>query len=172
MLKGVCLSGARTTAMVMFILTGAFILNSVLAILGVPYAISKAVAASGLTPTATMILIVVFYLILGTFMDGFAMMVTTIPVILPILKTMNIDLIWFGVIAVLLTEAALISPPEGLNLYVIHGLRAGAPPARKQTIMDVYVGVLPFFAAMLVAIVLVMLFPQLALWLPTTMHGS
>ena len=172
MLKAVCLSGARTTAMVMFILTGAFILNSVLAILGVPYAISKAVAASGLTPTATMILIVVFYLILGTFMDGFAMMVTTIPVILPILKAMNVDLIWFGVIAVLLTEAALISPPEGLNLYVIHGLRAGGAPARKQTIMDVYVGVLPFFAVMLVAIVLVMLFPQLALWLPTTMHGN
>ena len=172
MLKAVCLSGARTTAMVMFILTGAFILNSVLAILGVPYAISQAVAASGLTPTATMILIVVFYLILGTFMDGFAMMVTTIPVILPILKTMDVDLIWFGVIAVLLTEAALISPPEGLNLYVIHGLRAGGPPARRRTIMDVYVGVLPFFMAMIGAIVLVMVFPQLALWLPTTMHGN
>lgn len=172
MLKAVCLSGARTTAMVMFILTGAFILNSVLAILGVPYAISQAVAASGLTPTATMILIVVFYLILGTFMDGFAMMVTTIPVILPILKAMNVDLIWFGVIAVLLTEAALISPPEGLNLYVIHGLRAGGEPTRNQTIMDVYIGVLPFFLAMVAAIVLLMVFPQLALWLPTTMHGN
>jgi tripartite ATP-independent transporter DctM subunit len=171
MLKAVCLSGARTTAMVMFILTGAFILNSVLAILGVPYAISQAVAASGLTPTATMLLIVVFYLVLGTFMDGFAMMVTTIPVILPILKTMNVDLIWFGVIAVILTEAALISPPEGLNLYVIHGLR-GSGPVRKQTIMDVYVGVMPFFIAMILAIGLLMLFPQLALWLPTTMHGN
>jgi tripartite ATP-independent transporter DctM subunit len=171
MLKAVCLSGARTTAMVMFILTGAFILNSVLAILGVPYAISQAVAASGLTPTATMLLIVVFYLVLGTFMDGFAMMVTTIPVILPILKTMNVDLIWFGVIAVILTEAALISPPEGLNLYVIHGLR-GSGPARTQTIMDVYVGVMPFFIAMILAIGLLMLFPQLALWLPTTMHGN
>lgn len=173
MLKAVCLSGARTTSMVMLILTGAFILNSVLAILGVPYAISQAVAGSGLSPTATMVLIVVFYLVLGTFMDGFAMMVTTIPVILPILKTMNIDLIWFGVIAVILTEAALISPPEGLNLYVIHGLRGRATvEERRHTIMDVYIGVMPFFLAMIGAIVLLMFFPQLALWLPTTMRGS
>jgi tripartite ATP-independent transporter DctM subunit len=173
MLRTVCLSSARTTSMIMLILTGAFILNSVLALLGVPYAISQWVAGSGLSPSATMILIVVFYLILGTFMDGFAMMVTTIPVLLPILKTMNVDLIWFGVIAVILTEAALISPPEGLNLYVIHGLRE-APGARqrKRTIMDVYLGVLPFFLAMIAAIVLLMIFPDLALWLPRTMKGG
>ncbi|MBI4242250.1 MAG: TRAP transporter large permease subunit, partial [Candidatus Rokubacteria bacterium] len=158
---------------VMLILTAAFILNSTLAILGVPYAISKAVASWGLTPTGTLIILVVFYLFLGTFMDGFAMMVTTIPVILPILKTMNIDLVWFGVIAVILTEAALISPPEGLNLYVIHGLRQnpGGEEARG-TILDVYLGVLPFFLMMLMGIALIILFPQIALWLPTTMKGS
>ncbi len=171
MMKGVCLATARTTGMIMFILTGAFILNSVLALLGIPYAISKMVAESGLSPTATMILIVIFYLILGTFMDGFAMMVTTIPVLLPILKTMNVDLIWFGVIAVLLTEAALISPPEGLNLYVIHGLR-DTPGQAKRTIMDVYIGVMPFFLAMIGAIVLLMIFPEIALWLPRTMKGN
>lgn len=114
----------------------------------------------------------VFYLVLGTFMDGFSMMVTTIPVILPILKTQNIDLVWFGVIATILTEAALISPPEGLNLYVIHGLRERGAEARKSTIMDVYVGVMPFFVMMIVAIILLMVFPQIALWLPTTMKGS
>jgi TRAP-type C4-dicarboxylate transport system permease large subunit len=105
-------------------------------------------------------------------MDGFAMMVTTIPVILPILKTMNVDLVWFGVIAVILTEAALISPPEGLNLYVIHGLRESSAVRGSRTIMDVYVGVLPFFIAMILAIVVLMLFPDIALWLPTTMKGS
>ena len=157
----------------MLILTAAFILNSTLAILGVPYAISQAVASWGLTPTGTLVILVIFYLALGTFMDGFAMMVTTIPVILPILKTMNIDLIWFGVIAVILTEAALISPPEGLNLYVIHGLRQNpAGGGQKRTIMDVYIGVLPFFLMMLVGIALIILFPQIALWLPTTMKGS
>jgi len=173
MLREVCLSTARTTSMVMLILTGAFILNSTLAILGVPYAISRAVASWGLTPTVTLAILVVFYLVLGTFMDGFAMMVTTIPVILPVLKTMQIDLVWFGVIAVILTEAALISPPEGLNLYVIHGLRDRAGGGQAGgTIMDVYVGVLPFFLTMILAIVLLMAFPQLALWLPTTMRGS
>jgi len=173
MLREVFLSSVRTTAMVMLILTAAFILNSTLAILGVPYAVSKAVASWGLTPTTTLIILVVFYLFLGTFMDGFAMMVTTIPVILPILKTMNIDLVWFGVIAVILTEAALISPPEGLNLYVIHGLRQnpGGEEARG-TILDVYLGVLPFFLMMLMGIALIILFPQIALWLPTTMKGS
>jgi len=172
MLKAACLSSARTTAMIMLILTGAFILNSVLAILGVPYAISQAVATSGLSQAQTMILIVVFYLVLGTFMDGFAMMVTTIPVILPILKTLDVDLIWFGVIAVLLTEAALISPPEGLNLYVIHGLRGQREATSRRTIMDVYLGVLPFFLAMILAVALIMVFPQIALWLPTTMRGA
>lgn len=173
MLRDVFLSSARTTAMVMLILTGAFILNSTLAILGVPYAISKAVASWGLTPLTTVGILVIFYLVLGTFMDGFAMMVTTIPVILPLLKTQNIDLVWFGVIAVLLTEAALISPPEGLNLYVIHGLRAKqAAGENKRTIMDVYVGVLPFFLMMLGAIALLVAFPQIALWLPTTMKGN
>ena len=173
MVKAVCLASARTTSMIMLILTGAFILNSVLALLGVPHAISQWVAGSGLSPLATMILIVIFYLILGTFMDGFAMMVTTIPVLLPILKTMNVDLIWFGVIAVLLTEAALISPPEGLNLYVIHGLR-DTPGANqpKRTIMDVYIGVMPFFLAMIAAIVILMIFPEIALWLPRTMKGG
>jgi tripartite ATP-independent transporter DctM subunit len=172
MLKVVCLASARTTAMIMLILTAAFILNSVLGLLGIPHAISRAVAASGLSPTATMILIVLAYLALGTFMDGFAMMVTTIPVLLPILKTMNVDLIWFGVIAVLLTEAALISPPEGLNLYVIHGLRQAPAQRAGRTIMDVYIGVLPFFVAMLLAIVILMVFPEIALWLPRTMLGG
>ncbi|MBI4587348.1 MAG: TRAP transporter large permease subunit [Candidatus Rokubacteria bacterium] len=172
-LKEVFLASARTTAMVMLILTAAFILNSTLGILGVPQAVTRTVAAWGLSPTATVLVLIGFYLILGTFMDGFAMMVTTIPVILPVLKTMNVDLVWFGVIAVILTEAALISPPEGLNLYVIHGLREkrGAGSDRK-TIMDVYIGVLPFFLMMLVGIALLVAFPQIALWLPTTMKGN
>jgi tripartite ATP-independent transporter DctM subunit len=170
MLRAVILSSARTTAMIMLILTAAFILNFTLSILGVPHRLSEGVAAMGLGPTATLLILIGFYLLLGTFMDGFAMMVTTIPVILPILKAQHIDLVWFGIIIVILTEAALISPPEGLNLYVIHGLRArGRREEENPTIMDVYVGVLPFFAAMIVAIGIVVAFPAIALWLPSTM---
>lgn len=172
MLRQVFLSTARTTSMVMLILTGAFILNSALSILGVPQTLSRLLVSWGLSPAALMLTLVVFYLILGTFMDGFAMMVTTIPIILPLLKTAQIDLVWFGVIAVILTEAALISPPEGVNLYVMHGLRQPTETRGAQrSIMDVYVGVMPFFFAMLFAIALIMLFPEIALWLPNTMKG-
>ncbi len=93
MLRGVFLSTARSTAVVMLILTGAFVLNSTFALLGIPHAISQAVAAMKLTPLATIGVLVALYLVLGTFMDGFAMMVTTIPVILPVLKAQNIDLV-------------------------------------------------------------------------------
>jgi C4-dicarboxylate transporter, DctM subunit len=171
MLRSVFLSSARSTAVVMLILTGAFVLNSTFAILGIPYAISKAVTGMNLTPSATIAMLVILYLILGTFMDGFAMMVTTIPVILPVLKAQNIDLVWFGVIAVMLTEAALISPPEGLNLYVIQAFRKPAA-GTKGTIMDVYIGVIPFFIMMMLGIALVIVFPQLAVWLPNTMRGN
>jgi C4-dicarboxylate transporter, DctM subunit len=172
MLKEVILSSSRTTAMIMLILTAAFILNFTLSILGVPHRLSQGVANMGLGPGGTLLILIGFYLLLGTFMDGFAMMVTTIPVILPILKSQNIDLVWFGIIIVILTEAALISPPEGLNLYVIHGLRRPGPEQASGTIMDVYIGVMPFFVAMIVAIGIVVLFPQIALWLPSTMFQN
>lgn len=173
MLRAVFLSSARSTAMVMLILTAAFLLNSAFAILGIPYAVSKAVVAMQLTPATTILALVILYLVLGTFMDGFSMLVTTIPVVLPLLKAQNIDLVWFGVIAVMLTEAALISPPEGLNLYVIQGFRpAGETGTPQRTIWDVYVGVTPFFLIMCLGIALVMLFPALAVWLPNTMRGN
>ena len=172
MLKAACLSSARTTAMIMLILTAAFVLQSILALLGMPYAISRAVTSWGLTPTTFLVVVILFYLVLGMFMDSFSIMVTTIPVILPILKSMQIDLVWFGVLAVILTEAGLITPPFGLNLFVIQGLRQRtAGQVGEGTIRDVYTGVLPFFAMMLVLIVLLMLFPQIAVWLPTTMMG-
>jgi C4-dicarboxylate transporter, DctM subunit len=171
MLKAAFLSSARSTAVVLLIVTAAFLLNSTFAILGIPYAVAKAITAMQLTPAVTMVAIVALYLVLGTFMDGFSMMVTTIPVILPILKAQNFDLIWFGVLAVMLTEAALISPPEGLNLYVIQAFRTKGPQGQAAgTIMDVYIGVLPFFAAYVLGIAMVIWWPQLATWLPATMR--
>ena len=118
-------------------------------------------------------MLVVLYLVLGTFMDGFSMMVTTIPVILPLLKAQNIDLVWFGVIAVMLTEAALISPPEGLNLYVIQGFRKSARrigPRHDHGRLPRRHPVLP--RSWPSASLLVILFPALAVWLPTTMKGN
>jgi TRAP-type C4-dicarboxylate transport system permease large subunit len=172
MLRAACLASARTTAMIMLILTAAFVLQSVLALLGMPYALSRTVTSWGLSPTTFLLVVILFYLLLGMFMDAFSIMVTTIPIILPILKSLGIDLVWFGVLAVILTEAGLITPPFGLNLFVIQGLRqrTGGPPG-SGTIRDLYVGVLPFLGMMLCLIVLLMIFPQIALWLPTTMMG-
>ena len=122
----------------------------------------------------------VFYLILGTFMESFAMMVTTVPILLPALQQAGVDLIWFGIIMVLLVEAALISPPEGINLYVIHGVRQDVDCeraestngiARESTIKDVWIGVLPFIACIALVIGLVLAVPKTALWLPDLIYG-
>jgi TRAP-type C4-dicarboxylate transport system permease large subunit len=121
------------------------------------------------------IFLIVFYLLLGTFMESLSMMVTTIPILVPALKASGVDLVWFGVIMVILVEAALISPPEGINLYVIHGIRKSVQEEAGQesgTIIDLYLGVLPFMLGMAIAIALVVAFPQLALWLPNLMKGT
>jgi C4-dicarboxylate transporter DctM subunit len=172
MLKEALLSTVTTTSMIMLILSAAFILNFVLAHLGAPATLARAVGAAGFNQLQMVLVLIGFYLLLGTFMDGFSMMVITIPIIAPILKAMGVNLVWFGILVVMLTEAALISPPEGLNLYVLHGVRKRAlGEERKATMMDVWVGVLPFLLAIVVTMALVVAFPEIVLWLPTTMKG-
>ena len=109
------------------------------------------------------------------------MMVTTVPILIPTLQQSGVDLVWFGVIMVLLVEAALISPPEGINLYVLHGVRQDVDreeaeksnrSVRPSTIADVWIGVLPFMACMAVVIGIVLAFPQIALWLPDVIYGG
>jgi TRAP-type mannitol/chloroaromatic compound transport system permease large subunit len=102
------------------------------------------------------------------------MMVTTIPILVPALKAAEVDLVWFGVIMVVLVEAALISPPEGINLYVIHGIRKSVQSQAglaSGTITDLYLGVLPFMLGMAIVLVLLVAFPDIALWLPNLMKG-
>ena len=108
------------------------------------------------------------------------MLVTTIPILVPTLTQAGVDLVWFGIIMVILIEAAVISPPEGINLYVIHGVRQdisretdpGQAQARQATIVDVWIGVLPFIACMALTIALIVAFPEIALWLPNTVKGE
>jgi TRAP-type mannitol/chloroaromatic compound transport system permease large subunit len=103
------------------------------------------------------------------------MMVTTIPILAPALKASGVDLVWFGVIMVVLVEAALISPPEGINLYVIHGIRKSIHEEAGRasgTITDLYLGVLPFMVGMAIVLVLLVAFPQIALWLPNFLLGT
>lgn len=175
MLKEVLLSTVRSSCMIMLIVTGAFVLSFALAIMGVPAQITQWVSGMQLTPAILVIYVIIFYLILGTFMESLSMMVTTIPILLPALKAAGVDLVWFGVIMVILVEAALISPPEGINLYVIQGIRKSVGEEHGLqigTMTDVWIGVLPFMVGMGIVIVLLLMLPDLALWLPNLMKGK
>jgi TRAP-type C4-dicarboxylate transport system permease large subunit len=108
-------------------------------------------------------------------MEALSMMVTTVPILVPVLKTMGVDLVWFGIIMVVLLEAALVSPPEGLNLYVIQGIRKSVSEEaglQTGTMVDVWLGVLPFMVGMAIVIALLIQFPWIALWLPNLVKGS
>jgi tripartite ATP-independent transporter DctM subunit len=142
---------ARTTSMIALILFGAYFLNYILSSLGVPQMLAWAI----------MLVIIGFYLALGTFMEGMSMVITTIPLLFPVVKALGYDPIWFGVVITMLVEIAMISPPDGTVLYVLQGMRRQPGP-----ITDVFMGVLPFMAVYMLAIVLLMVFPAIALWLP------
>jgi C4-dicarboxylate transporter, DctM subunit len=173
MLKQTFLSTVNTTAMVMLIVSAAFMLNFVLAMSGVPNALASGVAKLGWSPNAILWMLIGFYLLMGTFMDEYSMLVTTVPVVLPVVKALGVDLVWFGILMTVLVEVALISPPHGLNLFVLQNVRqqSGGYAGRGKTINDLYVGVLPFMAAMLLLVVLLVAFPGIATWLPKTMRG-
>ncbi len=111
-----------------------------------------------------LLFIYLLYLFLGCFMDGISLMVVTLPVIVPIIRTLGVDCIWFGVVLVILIEIALITPPVGLNVYVIHGLRPDYPMS------EVFCGIVPFFFMMLFGLIIITAFPIVATWLPSTMY--
>ena len=175
------ISTVRTTGMIFLIVLAAFTMSFAFARLGISQQIAEAISGLGLNDWQLVLVLVVFYLVLGTFMESFAMMVTTVPILLPTLEGAGVDLVWFGVIMVLLVEAALISPPEGINLYVLHGVRldvdrepaeAANEVLEESTIADVWIGVLPFMGCMAITTALVLMFPPIALWLPDAIYGA
>jgi C4-dicarboxylate transporter, DctM subunit len=165
MLRGVAEGTMRTTAMIMLIIMAAQFLNFVLASIGLTDGLGKLIEELGLGKIGTMILIVIFYLILGCFMETISMMILTTPFIAPIVFKLGWDPIWWGIALTVLIEAALITPPVGLNLYVVQGMRG------RGSINDVIRGSIPFVVAMVVLIGLLMAVPDLALWLPRFVMG-
>ncbi len=155
----------RTTSMIILIIVAAFCLNFVLALLGLPQTASKAIAEAGLSPYATIWLLVGFYVILGCFLEAVAMMVTTVGIVVPVIVAAGFDPLWFGVFLTVLMEISMITPPVGLNLYVVQNLR----PAGSN-MNDVFLGIVPFLGSFLVFITMMIYFPDLALWLPTLMR--
>lgn len=166
MIKAVFEGTMRTTAMIMLIIIAAQFLNFVLANIGVTDGVAKAINELGLGKVGTMLLLVVFYLILGCFMETISMMILTTPFVFPIVVGLGWDPIWWGIVLTILIEAALITPPVGLNLYVVQSLRASG------AIADVIRGSLPFVGAMLGLILLLMAFPDIALGLPRWVMGG
>ncbi|MBI3710549.1 MAG: TRAP transporter large permease [Proteobacteria bacterium] len=150
----------RTTALVLLIFTAAFFLNFVISAIGLTSQINDFILRLGWTPLQTMIAVIVFYLILGCFMETMAMMITTIPIIAPVIFKLGYDPVWFGIIIIILVEAAMITPPVGVNLFIVQGVRG------QGALNDVIVGAAPFVIAMIAMMALLLAFPDIALWLP------
>ena len=166
MLMDALLSTMRTTGVIMLIILAAVYLNFVLAAIGLTRELTQFIESLGLTPLQMIIAIVVFYIILGCFLETFSMMLTTVPLIAPIIIALGYDPIWFGILLMVLLEMALITPPIGINLYVIQGIR------NDIQFNDVAIGSFPFVVAMALTIVVLIAFPQVALWVPELVSGA
>jgi C4-dicarboxylate transporter, DctM subunit len=151
----------RTSAMIMAILIAAYFLNFVITSIGLTTQVNRYVTQLGLTPAQLFVAVVLFYLVLGMFMETLSMMVATVPIIAPIMIKAGFDPIWFGVLIVILLETAMITPPVGINLYVVQGLR------ERGRIDDVIIGAAPFVLTMLLMIAALWFWPALALWIPS-----
>ena len=161
--KNVCdalIGTVKITAMIMFIILGAYVLNFALAASGLGTALSTFLDTLGFSRFGTLLAIVALYIVLGFFIETLSLMVATIPIVVPIIVGLDYDKVWFGILMILLVEMALITPPVGLNLYVVQAARSSGK------FSQVMIGVIPYVGVMLIMAGMLIAFPQLALWLP------
>ena len=158
------MGAARVSCMILFILAGAAFLTKTMAFTGIPRALAEAVVALDLSPYGLIAILVVVYLVLGTALDGISMIVLTSAVVLPLIQKAGFDLVWFGIFIILLIEIAEITPPVGFNLFVLQNMTG----VDSNRIAQVTV---PFFACMLVAIVLITVFPEIVTSVPDAVMG-
>ncbi|MDA9954033.1 TRAP transporter large permease [Planktomarina sp.] len=154
-----------TTATVMLILIAAHMINPFLALSHVPSYVGETLVALQIPVLATLALMLLVYLVLGCFLEGFAMLVLTLPIFFPVVLQLGIDPIWFGVLVVLTLEMGLISPPVGINVFIVKSV------APQVALADIFRGVIPFWFAMLVTLGILIAFPQISLLLPNTMFN-
>lgn len=153
-----------TSSMIFFLMVGAGLLSFTLTIGGVPQWFVGTIVAMPLPHIVILVFIVALYFLLGMFVDTISMMLITLPVIFPVILSLGYDPIWFGVLVVKFNELGLITPPVGVNVYVIKGV---APP--DISLEDVFRGVMPFLIAELISLSILIAFPVISLWLPSTM---
>ncbi|MGH6665902.1 MAG: TRAP transporter large permease [Pseudolabrys sp.] len=156
------LGAARTSCMIAFILAGAAFLTAAMAFTGIPIALAEWIGGYNLPAWGLLSVLTAFYIVLGCFLDGISMVVLTTSIIIPLVEKSGFNLIWFGIYIVLVVEMAQITPPVGFNLYVLQGMTG-------RNIFTIGAYALPLFFLMCVAVVLVAMFPGIALWLPSTM---
>ncbi|AOS78628.1 MULTISPECIES: TRAP transporter large permease [Hydrogenophaga] len=157
-------AACRTYCMIGLILAGAAFLTLAMGFIGLPRQVAEFIGGLGLSPFALMLLLVVFFIVLGCFLDGISMVVLTIAVLLPTVQAAGFDLIWFGIFIVLVVEMAQITPPVGFNLFVLQGLT-------QREVTWIARTALPLFVLMMVAVLLTYVVPGVALWLPSHMQG-
>ena len=164
LLQNCFIQTGKTSGMILLIITAAFILNLAVSLTGVAETMTQWVTSFGLSGTQMVLILMAFYLVLGMFMDVLSMMVATIPITFPIVLALGIDPVWFGIFIVLMCEMGLITPPVGMNLFVVHGIRPDS-----GSIRDAIVGALPYVLILIAFAFLLIAFPAIVTWLPSLM---
>lgn len=155
----------KITSMIMLVVIGASFLNFTLASAGLGRELQMFLEGLGLSPIGTILVIVLIYIVLGFFIETLSLMVVTIPIIVPLIVAQGYDPIWFGILMIVLIEMALITPPVGLNLYVVQGAR------NSGNMTEVMLGAVPYVVAMLIMVAALIAFPSIALFLPSALGG-
>lgn len=160
MMRESLLGTVRITAMIMLVIAGAYFLNFTLASAGLGRELQDLLGNLGLSPFGTLLVVIGLYIVLGFFIETLSLMVATIPIVVPIMAGLGYDKVWFGILMIVLVEMALITPPVGLNLYVVQGAR------KSGTLGEVMLGTIPYVAVMLAMVAALVLLPDIALFLP------
>jgi len=164
-LQAIVLQTMRTSATIFLILMGAYVFIPFMTLSQLPEIMVRFLLSFDIGTMGILIVIITTYLLLGTFMEDISMLILTLPVVMPVLKALEVDLIWFGVIAVLIIQMGILSPPVGLNVFIVKGIVPDVP------MYTIFRGIWPFWYAMGLLIILLLIFPQLALYLPNRMFG-
>ena len=155
------LDSVKTASMVLLILIGAYVFGNFLAMSGVPKMLAQWIINNGFNRYLVITLILILYVVLGCLMDSCAMVVMTVPIFLPIVEALGFNAVWYGVLMIMVMECGLITPPVGMNVYIVSGIAKDVP------LSTIFKGVVPMVVGMFVAIIIVALFPQISLWIPT-----
>jgi TRAP-type C4-dicarboxylate transport system permease large subunit len=161
------MTSTRVFATIATVIIGALILSQSLTILGVPQQLVGTITDMGLDRYGVLLVIVGMYLILGCFFDGISLLLMTVPIIFPVMMAAGFDPVWTGVIITILIEVGMLTPPVGMNLFVLTAITEG-----EVTLGEAAVAALPFWGLMLIAIVILAWSPEIALWLPDMVMGG